>query len=242
LFLTFEIVIAFEIVSLPKLQPYTMKNILIAPSVLAADFANLQRDIEMINNSEADWFHIDVMDGHFVPNISYGMPVIQAIKKHATKPLDVHLMIEKPERYIEEFAKIGADIITVHYESTVHLHRTLRQIKAAGCKAGVVLNLTTPVSVLEDILSECYMVLIMSINPGFGGQKFEAITYQKVRKLRQMIDDQGLDTLIEIDGGVTDQNAKQLVEAGANVLVAGSYVFNAVDPVQTIRELKKTLS
>ncbi|WP_396178733.1 ribulose-phosphate 3-epimerase [Flavobacterium sp.] len=219
-----------------------MKNILIAPSVLAADFANLQRDIEMINNSEADWFHIDVMDGHFVPNISYGMPVIQAIKKHATKPLDVHLMIEKPERYIEEFAKIGADIITVHYESTVHLHRTLRQIKAAGCKAGVVLNLTTPVSVLEDILSECYMVLIMSINPGFGGQKFEAITYQKVRKLRQMIDDQGLDTLIEIDGGVTDQNAKQLVEAGANVLVAGSYVFNAVDPVQTIRELKKTLS
>lgn len=219
-----------------------MKNILIAPSVLAADFANLQRDIEMINNSEADWFHIDVMDGHFVPNISYGMPVIQAIKKHATKPLDVHLMIEKPERYIEEFAKIGADIITVHYESTVHLHRTLRQIKAAGCKAGVVLNLTTPVSVLEDILSECYMVLIMSINPGFGGQKFEAITYQKVRKLRQMIDNQGLDTLIEIDGGVTDQNAKQLVEAGANVLVAGSYVFNAVDPVQTIRELKKTLS
>jgi ribulose-phosphate 3-epimerase len=242
LFLTFEIVIAFEIVSLPKLQPYTMKNILVAPSVLAADFANLQRDIEMINNSEADWFHIDVMDGHFVPNISYGMPVIQAIKKYATKPLDVHLMIEKPERYIEEFAKIGADIITVHYESTVHLHRTLRQIKAAGCKAGVVLNLTTPVSVLEDILSECYMVLIMSINPGFGGQKFEAITYQKVRKLRQMIDDQGLDTLIEIDGGVTDQNAKQLVEAGANVLVAGSYVFNAADPVQTIRELKKTLS
>jgi ribulose-phosphate 3-epimerase len=242
LFLTFEIVIAFEIVSLPKLQPYTMKNILVAPSVLAADFANLQRDIEMINNSEADWFHIDVMDGHFVPNISYGMPVIQAIKKYATKPLDVHLMIEKPERYIEEFAKIGADIITVHYESTVHLHRTLRQIKAAGCKAGVVLNLTTPVSVLEDILSECYMVLIMSINPGFGGQKFEALTYQKVRKLRQMIDDQGLDTLIEIDGGVTDQNAKQLVEAGANVLVAGSYVFNAVDPVQTIRELKKTLS
>lgn len=219
-----------------------MKNILVAPSVLAADFANLQRDIEMINNSEADWFHIDVMDGHFVPNISYGMPVIQAIKKYATKPLDVHLMIEKPERYIEEFAKIGADIITVHYESTVHLHRTLRQIKAAGCKAGVVLNLTTPVSVLEDILSECYMVLIMSINPGFGGQKFEAITYQKVRKLRQMIDDQGLDTLIEIDGGVTDQNAKQLVEAGANVLVAGSYVFNAADPVQTIRELKKTLS
>ncbi len=215
-----------------------MKNTLIAPSVLAADFANLQRDIEMINNSQADWFHIDVMDGHFVPNISYGMPVIQAIKKHATKPLDVHLMIEKPERYIETFAEIGADIITVHYESTVHLHRTLRQIKAAGCKAGVVLNLTTPVSVLEDILPECYMVLIMSINPGFGGQQFETITYQKVKKLREMINQQQLDTLIEIDGGVTDKNAAQLIEAGANVLVAGSYIFNANDPIATIAHLK----
>ena len=215
-----------------------MKNTLIAPSVLAADFANLQRDIEMINNSQADWFHIDVMDGHFVPNISYGMPVIQAIKKHATKPLDVHLMIEKPERYIETFAEVGADIITVHYESTVHLHRTLRQIKAAGCKAGVVLNLTTPVSVLEDILPECYMVLIMSINPGFGGQKFEDITYQKVKKLRKMIDEQQLDTLIEIDGGVTDKNAARLIEAGANVLVAGSYIFNATDPIATIALLK----
>lgn len=215
-----------------------MKNTLIAPSVLAADFANLQRDIEMINNSTADWFHIDVMDGHFVPNISYGMPVIEAIKKHATKPLDVHLMIEKPERYIETFAKIGADIITVHYESTVHLHRTLRQIKAAGCKAGVVLNLSTPVSVLEDILSECYMVLIMSINPGFGGQKFEEITYNKVSKLKEMITKQGLDTLIEIDGGVTDKNAAKLVEAGADVLVAGSYVFNAQNPIETIENLK----
>lgn len=217
------------------------KNTLIAPSVLAADFANLQRDIEMINNSQADWFHIDVMDGHFVPNISYGMPVIEAIKKHATKPLDVHLMIEKPERYIEEFARIGADIITVHYESTVHLHRTLRQIKATGCKAGIVLNLTTPVSVLEDILPECYMVLIMSINPGFGGQKFEEITYQKVKKLRKMIDEQGLDTLIEIDGGVTDKNAKQLVEAGANVLVAGSFIFNSKNPQQTIIDLKEII-
>ena len=213
-------------------------NTIIAPSVLAADFANLQRDIEMINNSSADWFHIDVMDGHFVPNISYGMPVIEAIKKHATKPLDVHLMIEKPERYIEEFAKIGADIITVHYESTIHLHRTLTQIKNAGCKAGVVLNLSTPVSVLEDILSECYMVLIMSINPGFGGQKFEEMTYDKVRKLRKMIDEKGLQTLIEIDGGVTDKNAKQLVEAGANALVAGSYVFKAENPVQAIANLK----
>jgi ribulose-phosphate 3-epimerase len=219
-----------------------MKNIIIAPSILGADFANLQRDIEMINNSDADWFHIDVMDGHFVPNISYGMPVIEAIKKHATKPLDVHLMIEKPERYIEEFAKIGADIITVHYESTVHLHRTLTQIKNAGCKAGVVLNLSTPVSVLEDILSECYMVLIMSINPGFGGQKFEDITYNKVRKLRKMIDEQGLDTLIEIDGGVTDKNAKQLVEAGANVLVAGSFVFNAENPAEAILDLKNLTS
>ena len=210
----------------------------IAPSILAADFGNLQRDCEMINNSQADWFHIDVMDGHFVPNISYGMPVIQSIKKHATKPLDVHLMIEKPERYIEEFAKVGADIITVHYESTVHLHRTLTQIEDVGCKAGVVLNLTTPVSVLEDILPKCYMVLLMSINPGFGGQKFEEMTYNKVRKLRQMANDQGLNTHIEIDGGVTSANAKKLLDAGADVLVAGSFIFKSDNPTQTIAELK----
>ncbi len=210
--------------------------------MLASDFANLQRDVEMVNNSEADWFHIDVMDGHFVPNISYGMPVIAAIKKHATKPLDVHLMIEKPERYIEEFAKVGADIITVHYESTVHLHRTLTQIEQAGCKAGVVLNLTTPVSVLEDILPKCFMVLIMSINPGFGGQKFEEITYDKVRKLRKMIDEKGLQTHIEIDGGVTDKNAKKLKEAGATALVAGSYIFKAENPTETIAGMKKLLS
>jgi ribulose-phosphate 3-epimerase len=210
----------------------------IAPSILAADFGNLQRDCEMINNSQADWFHIDVMDGHFVPNISYGMPVIQAIKKHATKPLDVHLMIEKPERYIEEFAKVGADIITVHYESTVHLHRTLTQIEDAGCKAGIVLNLTTPVSVLEDILPKCYMVLLMSINPGFGGQKFEEMTYSKVRKLRQMANDQGLNTHIEIDGGVTSANAKKLIDAGADVLVAGSFIFKSDNPTQTIADLK----
>jgi len=216
-----------------------MSSKLIAPSMLAADFGNLQRDTEMVNASDADWFHIDVMDGHFVPNISYGMPVIQAIKKHATKPLDVHLMIEKPERYIEEFAKVGADIITVHYESTVHLHRTLRQIKDTGCKAGVVLNLTTPVSVLEDILSECYMVLLMSINPGFGGQKFEDITYNKIKKLRKMINDQGLETLIEIDGGVTDKNIQKLTEAGANVFVAGSHVFKSKNPMETIKNLKK---
>ena len=207
--------------------------------MLAADFGNLQRDVEMINNSDADWFHIDVMDGHFVPNISYGMPVIQAMKKHATKPFDVHLMIEKPERYIEDFAKVGADIITVHYESTVHLHRTLTQIEDAGCKAGVVLNLTTPVSVLEDILPKCFMVLLMSINPGFGGQKFEDITYNRIKKLRRMIDEQGLGTKIEIDGGVTDKNIKQLVEAGADVFVAGSHVFKSENPTETIKQLKQ---
>ncbi len=206
--------------------------------MLAADFGNLQRDTEMVNNSSADWFHIDVMDGHFVPNISYGMPVIKAIKKHATKPLDVHLMIEKPERYIEEFAEVGADIITVHYESTVHLHRTLRQIKTVGCKAGVVLNLTTPVSVLEDILPECFMVLLMSINPGFGGQQFEYMTYNRVKKLREMVNEQGLDTRIEIDGGVTDKNIKQLADAGADVFVAGSHVFKSADPMATIKNLK----
>lgn len=206
--------------------------------MLAADFGNLQRDVEMVNNSDADWFHIDVMDGHFVPNISYGMPVIQAIKKHATKPLDVHLMIEKPERYIEEFAKVGADIITVHHESTVHLHRTLTQIENVGCKAGVVLNLTTPVSVLEDILPKCYMVLLMSINPGFGGQKFEDMTYNRVKKLREMANAQGLNTRIEIDGGVTDKNAKALVDAGADVLVAGSYIFKSDNQPETIKHLK----
>ncbi len=207
--------------------------------MLAADFGNLQRDTEMVNNSEADWFHIDVMDGHFVPNISYGMPVIQAIKKHATKPLDVHLMIEKPERYIEEFAKVGADIITVHYESTVHLHRTLTQIEDVGCKAGVVLNLTTPINVLEDILPKCYMVLLMSINPGFGGQKFEDITYNRIKKLRKMANDQGLDTRIEVDGGVTDKNIKALVEAGADAFVAGSHVFRSDNPTETIKRLKE---
>ncbi|MFT5848347.1 MAG: ribulose-phosphate 3-epimerase [Psychroserpens sp.] len=216
-----------------------MAQKLIAPSMLAADFGNLQRDVEMVNNSEADWFHIDVMDGHFVPNISYGFPVIAAMKKYATKPLDVHLMIEKPERYIEEFAKVGADIITVHHESTVHLHRTLRQIKDAGCKAGIVLNLTTPVSVLEDILPECYMILLMSINPGFGGQKFEDITYNRVRKLRAMINEQGLNTRIEIDGGVTNKNIKRLADAGADAFVAGSHVFKSDNQIATIKNLKE---
>ena len=215
-----------------------MSSIKIAPSVLAADFANLQRDIEMINESNADWFHIDVMDGHFVPNISYGMPVIKAIKKYAKKPLDVHLMIEKPERYIEEFAKIGADIITVHYESTTHLHRTLTQIEDAGCKAGIVLNLTTPVSVLDDILPKCYMVLLMSINPGFGGQSFIENTYKKVETLKSMITSRGSETKIEIDGGVTSENARALIDAGADVLVAGSFVFKSSNPIETIAALK----
>jgi len=211
---------------------------LIAPSILAADFGNLQRDCEMINNSQADWFHIDVMDGHFVPNISYGMPVIQAIKKHAKKPLDVHLMINKPERYIEAFAEIGANIITVHYESTIHLHRTLTQIEDAGCKAGIVLNLTTPINVLEDILSKCYMVLLMSINPGFGGQKFEEVTYKRVKKLKKMVTNQKLQTHIEIDGGVTISNAKKLIDAGADVLVSGSHIFKSKNPLQKIADLK----
>ena len=214
------------------------RDIKIAPSILASDFANFGLECQAIEANGCDWVHVDVMDGHFVPNISYGMPVIKAIKKHAKKPLDVHLMIEKPERYIEEFANVGADIITVHYESTIHLDRTLSQINDAGCKAGIVLNLTTPVSVLEDILPKCFMVLIMSINPGFGGQKLEKITYDKVRKLRKMIDDQRLDTHIEIDGGVNIDNAKKLLDAGADVLVAGSFVFKSKNPSQTIADLK----
>jgi ribulose-phosphate 3-epimerase len=212
---------------------------IIAPSILAADFANLQRDIEMVNNSSADWFHIDVMDGEFVPNISYGMPVIEAIKKHATKPLDVHLMIIKPERYISTFKQIGADILTVHYEACAHLHRTIQAIKAEGMKAGVALNPHTPVSVLEDIVADLDLVLIMSVNPGFGGQKFIENTYDKVKKLKELITEKGSSALIEVDGGVGLNNYKKLAEVGVNAMVAGNAVFASKDPIATIAELKK---
>ncbi|MET0759687.1 MAG: ribulose-phosphate 3-epimerase [Flavobacterium sp.] len=216
-----------------------MKNTIIAPSVLAADFANLQRDIEMINNSEADWFHIDIMDGVFVPNISFGMPVLEAITKHAKKTIDVHLMIVDPDRYIKTFADLGANILSVHYEACNHLHRTLQAIKAEGMKAGVVLNPHTNVSLLEDIIKDIDLVCIMSVNPGFGGQSFIENTYKKVRALKEIIARNGATTLIEIDGGVTDKNAVQLAEAGADVLVAGNYVFKAENPSQTISDLKK---
>ena len=219
-----------------------MSHTLIAPSVLAADFANLQRDIEMINNSDADWFHIDIMDGVFVPNISFGMPVLRDIAKHATKTIDVHLMIVDPDRYISTFKNLGADILTVHYEACTHLHRTLQAIKAQGMKAGVALNPHTSISLLEDTIQDIDLVCLMSVNPGFGGQSFIENTYDKVVALKELITQKGASTIIEIDGGVTSKNAKQLADAGADVLVAGSYVFKSEDPTKTITDLKALLA
>ncbi len=219
-----------------------MKTTLIAPSVLSADFANLQRDIEMINNSDADWFHIDIMDGIFVPNISFGMPVLEAISRHAKKTLDVHLMIMNPDRFIKNFAALGANNLTVHYEASLHLHRTLQAIKAEGMKAGVAINPHTNVSLLEDVINDIDLVCMMSVNPGFGGQSFIENTYNKVRKLKDIITRNGASTLIEIDGGVSDQNARALAEAGADVLVAGNYVFKAEDPAKAISGLREIAS
>jgi ribulose-phosphate 3-epimerase len=210
---------------------------LIAPSMLAADFSNLAHDIALVNQSDADWFHLDVMDGVFVPNISFGMPVIKSMAKHTTKLLDVHLMIVEPDRYIQTFADLGADVLTVHVEACTHLHRSLQSIKAKGMKAGVALNPHTPVASLSHIIADIDLVCLMSVNPGFGGQSFIEATYEKVRELRTLIDENKVSTLIEIDGGVTNQNASQLVAAGADVLVAGSYVFSASDPTATIANL-----
>jgi ribulose-phosphate 3-epimerase len=212
---------------------------LIAPSILAADFANLQRDIEMINTSAADWIHVDIMDGLFVPNISFGFPVVKAVKKHALKPLDVHLMITDPDRYLQAFKDAGADNITVHYEACTHLHRTIHAIKDLGCRAGVALNPHTPVALLDDIIADVDLVLIMSVNPGFGGQSFIDNTYKKIKELKALSAQRNPNLYIEIDGGVTQQNATQLINAGANVLVAGNFVFSAKDQLATIAELKE---
>jgi ribulose-phosphate 3-epimerase len=211
---------------------------LIAPSVLASDFANLQREITMLNESQADWIHVDIMDGLFVPNLSMGLPVVEAIRRHARKPLDVHLMIVDPGRYVEAFQKAGATNISVHVEACPHLHRNLEQIRSLGCKAGIAINPHTPVSMLENVIADADVVIVMSVNPGFGGQKFIENTYAKVRQLKQLITAKGSNALIEIDGGVNLQNAKPLLEAGADVLVAGNFVFSASDPKGVITQLK----
>ncbi len=218
-----------------------MSKTLIAPSILAADFGNLQRDVEMINQSDAHWFHLDVMDGVFVPNISFGMPIINSIAKHASKTLDAHLMIIDPDRYIKTFADLGVNYLTVHYEACTHLHRTLQAIKAEGMKAGVALNPHSNINLLEDTINDIDLVCIMSVNPGFGGQSFIENTYSKVEKLKEMITKKNATTLIQIDGGVTNKNAKQLAEAGADVLVAGSYIFRSENPTETIVELNNLL-
>ncbi|UOY07550.1 ribulose-phosphate 3-epimerase [Muricauda sp. SCSIO 64092] len=219
-----------------------MNQKLIAPSLLAADFANLQYDIEMVNKSEADWFHLDIMDGVFVPNISFGMPVVKAIAKHAKKTLDVHLMIIDPDRYITTFADLGANILTVHYEACTHLHRTIQAIKATGMKAGVALNPHTSVKLLEDSIKEIDLVCLMSVNPGFGGQSFIENTYQKTSDLKKLIERKDSNALIEIDGGVNATNAKKLIGTGADVLVAGSFVFKSDNPSETIKNLKKVIA
>ena len=213
--------------------------VIVSPSLLSADFLHLSKDIEMVNRSQADWFHLDIMDGVFVPNISYGLPVVSQIKKMATKPLDVHLMIVQPERYVEAFHKAGADILTIHYEACTHLHRTIQQIKAQGMKAGVSLNPHTPVSLLEDVIEDIDVVLLMSVNPGFGGQSFIEQTINKVDKLKKLIMESNSHTLIEIDGGVNFETGKRLVNAGADALVAGSFVFNSPDPEANIKGLKE---
>ncbi|RPG32583.1 ribulose-phosphate 3-epimerase [Flagellimonas sp.] len=219
-----------------------MNKSMIAPSLLASDFANLQKEIEMVNQSDADWFHLDIMDGVFVPNISFGMPVIQAIAKYAKKPLDTHLMIVDPDRYIKTFADLGVNHLTVHYEACPHLHRTLQAIKAEGMKAGVAITPHTSVRLLEDTIQDIDIVIVMSVNPGFGGQSFIENTYQKVADLKELINRKNTNTLIEIDGGVNAENAKKLIDIGADVLVAGSFIFKSANPIETIKKLKEEIA